>query len=164
VSVGQALGADSHNVRKAAALMAWSDVLMAKSMGQDACGAPLQDYRQALGGLTNDAEIAYTTDLISRWCGQIEPITVTWTPTPQPAGTRLRLDSDVVLSEVELWCGGRSSSYALTTADRVVPVNMPAGRCEVVLHGAVPMRAQVEIPVTGGELRCVVRGGQASCG
>lgn len=163
-TVTAALAADPHDVRKAAALMAWSDVLFAQATGGGACGAPLDAYRGRLAGLEGDAEIAYTTELLTRWCGPISPAPWTAPLSALPAQpTRMRLDSDVILSDVELSCGARQSRFALTTADRVLPLDLPAGRCDVTLHGAVPMRATVDLPPPGGEVRCVVRAGRATC-
>ena len=36
----------------------------------------------------------------------------------------------------------------------------PPGVCELTLSGTVAMTTQVEVPTTGGDLRCVVRGGR----
>lgn len=38
------------------------------------------------------------------------------------------------------------------------------GDCQLVLYGNVPMYASVAVPTTGGDVRCVVRGGRLSCG
>ena len=37
------------------------------------------------------------------------------------------------------------------------------GSCTVTLQGAVAMRPAVEVPQTGGDLRCTVRGGRLNC-
>lgn len=159
-TVGEALGADPHNTRKARALMAWTDVVMARSMGADACGAPLTDYRRTLGGLQGDAEIAYVTELLGHWCQVPGPL-VAWT---EPAWTRIRLDSDVPVTEVALACPSGSWRQAMTTSDTVARFEAAPGPCNVTLYGTVPMTARIDIPATGADLRCVVRGGRLHCG
>ncbi|HMV69904.1 MAG TPA: VWA domain-containing protein, partial [Myxococcota bacterium] len=158
-TVGQALGADPHNSRKGRALIAWTDVLTARAMGQDACGAPFQGYRAAIGGLEGDAEVAYVSELLGRWCGRPEPV-ARWTA---PAYTKIRFDTDVAISEVELRCGGWNQSLAVTGSDKVASFEARPGACDVTLHGTVPMTARVNVPTTGADIRCVARGGRLSC-
>jgi Ca-activated chloride channel family protein len=159
-TIGQALAADPHNSRKGRALIAWTDVLTAKAMGQDACGAAFQDYRVSMGGLEGDAEIAYVSELLGRWCGRPEPV-ARWTA---PAYTKVRFESDVAVSEVELRCGGWNQAIAVTGSDKVATFEARAGSCDVTLHGNVPMTARITVPQTGGDVRCVARGGRMTCG
>ncbi len=159
-TVGDALSADPHNSRKGHALMDWSDVLLAKAMGGDACGQPFQDYRRSIYGLEGDAEIAYVSELLGKWCGRPEPIS-TWTAA---AYTKIRFDSDTPVTEVALDCGGAHKSVTVTGSDTVATFQAPTGACQVTLYGAVPMTQRVDVPATGGDVRCVVRGGRMSCG
>lgn len=158
-TLGAALDADPHNSRKGRALMAWTDVLYAHAMGGDACGAPFQSYRGALPGLQGDAEIAYVSELIGKWCSFPTPV-ASWTA---PAFTKVRIDADQHISDVALSCNGRTDERHLTAGESTVRFDAPAGTCNLTLHGQVPMSTRVEVPSTGVDLRCVVRGGRLAC-
>jgi Ca-activated chloride channel family protein len=161
-TVGEAMAADPHNVRKARALMTWSDTLMAHSMGVDTCGSTFGAFKAAASAVSGDAEIAYIDGLIGRWC-------TGWTPPAPPpppiaSATKVRVDADQPVSSVELSCGGRANSYSLTGSDTIATFRAPAGACNLTLWGAVPMTQVVTVPPTGADLRCVVRAGRMSCG
>ena len=158
-TVGQAQSQDPHNVRKGRALMAWTDILTAKAMGQDACGSAFTTYRQLLPGLHGDAEIAYVSELIGTWCAFDTPV-ATWTA---PAFTRIRLDADIDVTEVALSCPTGTQRQQVGASDTVARFETTPGRCQVTLYGAVPMTAQVEVPQTGADLRCVARAGRLAC-
>ncbi len=164
VRVADALAADTHNVRKARALMGWTDVLTAHALGSDACGAPLRTYRERLGGLMDDAEIAYTADLVGRFCGTVtpmEPPALTWAP---PASDfKVKVDADQPIAEVQLACPAGQQQAALTAGESVARFRTTPGSCRLTLYGAVPMTVAVQVPSTGGDVRCTLRGGRVSC-
>jgi Ca-activated chloride channel family protein len=160
-TVGEALAADPHTVRKARALIGWTDVLLAHALGHDACGAPFGEYRRRIGGVAGDAEIAYATELLGRWCDTSEPVAA-WTE-PARAATKVRLDADVPVDEVALSCGGATQRHPLTGSDTVARFETVPGSCLVTLFGTVPMTARVDVPPTGGDVRCVLRGGRLDC-
>jgi len=159
-TVGALLDGDSHNLRKGHALMAFADVSTAWAMQADPCGAPLQTYRQKVASLTDDAEIGYTNSLIGGLCG------VDMTTVVEPGvAYKVKVDSDTPIGEVGLVCGGVRLSERLSGSDTVANFgDVTVGSCVVELQGNVPMRARVDVPETGGDIRCMVRGGRLSCG
>jgi Ca-activated chloride channel family protein len=161
-TLGAALASDPHDVHKAAALMAWSDVLLEASMGAAPCGDALQRFQSAWGQLGDDAEVASAAGHLTRWCGATTP---TKTPVVEVARgtTRVKIDSDVAVDAADLQCPGFSRSWTLTASDRMLEAAVPGGACEVTLHGNVPMTASVQLSPVGSEVRCVVRGGRMAC-
>jgi Ca-activated chloride channel family protein len=161
-TVGELLSADRHNIDKGRALMAWTDLLTARAMGSDACGAPLSTYATRAAKLTDDAEIAYVNGLVGQWC-RLD------LPAPPVSGERaaykVKVDSDIPIAEVELACGGASWREALSGSDTVARFHPAAsGACTLTLLGPLPMTAQVAVPRDGGDVKCTVRGGRVSCG
>ncbi len=160
-TVGKMLGSDPHNVRKGQALMAWTDLLMADSLGGGACGAPLRTYAERAARVPEDAEIAFVNDLVSKRCGGFE---VPERPAPaREVSYRVRVDSDTPISAVRLECGGRTSSEALSGSDQVARLTGAPGRCSLVLSGPVDLTARVEVPSTDASVTCRVRGGRLDC-
>lgn len=160
-TVGTLLHSDTHNLVKGRALMAWSDLLMTKSLGGEVCGAPMSAWRQRVGELGQDAEISWLDGLTSPLCGQA-PVPVQ----PAPARTvslKVKLDSDMPIAEVGLQCGGWHGSDALSSGDQVARFDARPGSCVLTLQGNVPMSTTVQVPETGADLRCVVRGGRLAC-
>lgn len=158
-TVGNALSADPHNARKGRALMAWTDILTNHAMGGDACGESFTDYRRAIDGLQGDAEVAYVSELVGRWCDFSTPVAA-WT---EPAFLKVRLDSDIAISGLELDCGRTTASASLSASDTVARLEAAPGTCALTLHGAVPMTTRVEVPQNGADMRCVIRGGRLNC-
>lgn len=161
-TVGELLDSDPRNLHKGQALIAWTDLILARSMGGSPCGAPFDTWRDRVDALGDDAEIAWLDGLTSPLCGQ-KPAP----PKPVAPGVayKVKVDSDLPIAEVTLSCGGRSWSDALTSSDTVARfAQAKPGACTLTLQGNVPMRAAVDVPVTGGETRCMVRGGRVSCG
>jgi hypothetical protein len=159
-TVGRMLAADHHNVDKAQALMAWTDMLTADALGGSGCREGLQAYLEQARQVGDDAEIGYVGSLVSQRCG-IE------LPRPEPilAGVsyKIKVDSDLPIAEVGLDCQGRHLAQTLGAGSKVVTFVAPPGSCLLSLQGNVPMQTQVEVPVTGGDLRCIVRGGRLNC-
>ncbi|MCA9491204.1 MAG: VWA domain-containing protein, partial [Myxococcales bacterium] len=160
-TVGKMLKADQHNARKGMALMAWTDLLTADAMGADPCGDPLRTYARRASTLSDDAEVGFVNGLVRQRCGNFElPSVVTDNGVP----FKVKVDSDIPISTVALDCGGSRSTEALSGSDVIAMITAPAGGvCELTLSGTVDMRAEVEVPVTGGDLRCVIRGGRVHC-
>ena len=158
-TVGALLDGDTHNLYKAQALIKWSDVLLAKAMGGDACGAALSAYTDRASRLSDDAEIAYVNGLVGKTC-RVDLSTVA---SPGVA-YRVRVDSDIPIAEVGLECQGRTRTSRLSPADTVARFDdAQPGTCVVTLSGQVAMRAQVDVPEVGGDARCIVRGGRMNC-
>ena len=150
--------ADPHNLDKARALMAWTDVLMERAMGGDACGTALDTYRRRAVLLSDDAEIGYVNSLVQRTCPGFEAV-----PDPATVAYKVTLDTDQPIAEVQLACGSQRVTERLSSSDRVARFDTVPGECQLVLQGVVPMRVAVQVPETGGQLRCVVRGGRLAC-
>jgi Ca-activated chloride channel family protein len=159
-TVGALLEGDRHNLRKGQALMAFADVATAWAMGAGPCGAPLSDYRGKAARVSDDAEIAYTNSLLGDLCG-VDLSTVV-----EPGvAYKVKVDSDMPIAEVALQCPTGEHRSALGGADTVARFDaVVPGSCVVQLQGTVPMRASVRVPETGGDVRCMVRGGRLSCG
>lgn len=158
VSLGDILDADPHNVRKARALMGFSDLLLADSQGD--CRSAWAPLATRLEGLSDDAEIAYVEKLARRVC----PTGRSWEPEPESAGRvglKVKLDSDITVSALDASCA--SSPVRLTAGSSVARFEARPGRCELTLQGVVPMRTEVEVGPVDTEVRCLVRGGRISC-
>lgn len=162
-SLGSLLSADRHNLRKGRALMAWTDLLTAHSLGADECGAPTTTWAERAASLRDDAEIAYVNKLVGKWCRVPDAPVAVLPPTTAPF--KVRVDSDVPIAEVSLACGARSWTQAIGGADTVARFEAaPAGACTVTLAGMVPLSAAVDVPSVGGDVKCTVRGGRVICG
>ena len=160
-TVGRLLAADAHNVDKAQALMAWTDMLMTDALGGSGCSDGMAAYAAEAAHLSDDAEVAYINGLVSKRCGVELPTA----PPPALAGVayKVKLDSDLPIAEVMLECAGKRTAQALGAGTNVASFTVPPGSCLLSLQGNVPMQATVEVPVTGGDVRCVVRGGRMNC-
>lgn len=158
-TVGALVDGDHHNLHKGQALMAFADTTMAWAMRADPCGAPLAAYRQTLPTLQDDAEIGYTSQLLGGLCG----VDLSVMPPPGVA-YKVKVDADMPIAEVALQCGDGRHAARLSGSDTVARFEgIAPGACTVRLEGTVPMMAAVEVPETGGDLRCIVRGGRLSC-
>jgi Ca-activated chloride channel family protein len=159
-TVGRMLAADHHNVDKARALMAWTDMLTADALGGSGCREGLETYRSRTAAVGDDAEISYIDGLVAQRCGVSIP-----KPAPALAGVsyKVKLDTDLPIAEVTMECAGRRIAQALGPGSNVATFTLPPGTCLLSLQGNVPMQTQVEVPSTGGDLRCTVRGGRMSC-
>jgi hypothetical protein len=160
-TVGRMLAADPHNVRKALALHAWTDMLMADAMGGDACSEALGTYASRAARLEDDAEIAFVNGLVRGRCGTFDlPSVVTNEGVP----FKVRVDSDVAIGAIALVCGDSRWTQKITPADAIARFeDADPGTCDLTLSGAVDMTAKIDVPSTGGDLRCVVRGGRIAC-
>ena len=161
-SVGQLLGADAHNVRKARTLMAWSDILLDKSMS-GACGEEaMQRYTERVSRVSNDAEVAYISGLVEKTCGKRVPVITRPRPTPR-AMLKVKVDSDIPIAEVALQCQGNKQTARLSSSDTVARFTATSGQCDITLFGTVAMTSSVNLPSTGGDVSCRVRGGRMTC-
>jgi Ca-activated chloride channel homolog len=160
-TVGAMLSADPHNVRKGLALMAWTDMLTEQAMGGDPCRDPLARYAARAAKLPSDAEVAFVNGLVQDRCGAFELPRVVTDVGGVPF--KVRVDADIPISTVALACPGLRTTEALSGSDVVAMFTVPPGACDLTLSGTVDMTAKVEVPSTGGGLRCVVRGGRLSC-
>ena len=162
-TVGAILDSDPHNVDKGLALMAWTDSLMAGAMGNGACGEAVDTYGSRAAKLTDDAEIAFVNDLVRKQCPDFEPKASLVAATSSLVPYKVKIDSDIPIAEVALVCAGQRKTDAVGGADTIASFQVPAGSCTITLTGNVDMNAAVEVPSTGGDARCVVRGGRVSC-
>jgi hypothetical protein len=158
-TVGRLLKADNRNLHKGQALMAWTDLVMVRSMGGDPCAAPYDNWSDRVQNLGDDAEIAWLDGLTSPLCGQ-RPATTKLVASSN-VSYKVKVDSDQVIAEVGMQCGSNKRSVSLS--GNVARFDVKPGDCQLVLYGTVPLYAQVEVPQTGGDVRCVVRGGRLSC-
>ncbi len=161
-TVGDLLAADQHNLRKARALMAWTDMLMVRATGGGSpCDAPYSLWTERVGMTGEDAELSWLDGLTRPLCGDA-PAPVR---TPAVAGVayKVKVDSDVPIAEVALACPSGQQREALSGSDTVATFKAAPGTCTLTLQGSVPMTASVSVPVTGGDVRCVVRGGRLAC-
>ena len=158
-TIGALLDGDSHNLHKAQALIAWSDVLLLQAMGGDACGASLANYSDLASQLSDDAEIAYVNGLVGKTC-RVDMTNVV----ASGVAFKVRVDSDIPIAEVGLDCQGRNTTSRLSASDTVARFgNARPGACTLTLQGQVAMRTEVDVPETGGDVRCMVRGGRMTC-
>ncbi len=158
-TVGALLDGDRRNVKKAKALMAWTDWAQNWAMAGKyaACSSAMDEYADRTAALADDAEVQYLSGLTSKVCGR----TVAATP---KVPVKVRVDSDIPIAEVQLTCGGRNWSEPMGGGDTVARFSdARSGSCQVTLQGTVAMRAEVEVPSNGGDVRCTVRGGRVSC-
>jgi hypothetical protein len=160
-TVGALVQADPRNVQKGRALMAWIDLILARALGDSPCGAPFATWQERVGALGADAEVGWLDGLTSPLCGArpVEP-----KPVSRGVAYKVKVDTDVPIAEVALACGGSTLHAALSGSDTVARFDAASpGACTLTLGGIVPMQAKVQVPTTGGDTRCVVRGGRVSC-
>jgi Ca-activated chloride channel family protein len=161
-TVGALLDADPRNLHKGQALMAWTDLILARSMNGNPCGAPFATWQDRVDTLGSDAEIQWLDGLTSPLCGS-SPRTPS-APVANRVSYKVKVDSDLPIAEVSLACGGWHDTAALSSGSNVARFDARPGACTLTLQGTVPMVAQVEVPKTGADIRCTVRGGRLSCG
>jgi Ca-activated chloride channel family protein len=161
-TVGELLVADDHNLRKGRALMGWTDLQLARAMGGDACGAPFSTWQERAAVVQGDAELAWLDGITARQCGG--RTVSSYTPARRGVDFKVRVDSDIPIAEVAMSCAAVDQRAALTGGGNVARfANVAPGSCTVTLGGVVPMVAQVEVPVVGGQATCRVRGGRLGC-
>lgn len=160
MSVGELLSADPHNVRKGRTLMAWTDMILARSLGSDPCAAPYTAWADRVRGLGPDAEIAWLDSVTAPLCGR-EPVSTI--PEPERGvAYKVKIDADQIIPEATLRCSGVETVRPVS--GNVATFRAEPGACDLVLPGVVPLVAKVTVPKTGGDIRCVLRGGKLSCG
>lgn len=155
-SVSELLRGDTRNLHKARALMAWTDEIQARGARGESCGGAYDTWLDRFGRVDDDAELAWLDGLLSKTCTRREPVA--------RASYKVKVDSDQVIAEVQLRCGGIVDSDELGAGESVARFDgARAGSCEVVLMGNTPMLARVNVPAVGGEARCTVRAGRVDC-
>jgi Ca-activated chloride channel family protein len=162
-TVGALLASDPRNVDKGLTLMAWSDALLADAVGADPCAAPLSAYSERSGRLLDDAEIAFVNGLVQKRCPGFAPAARLSRSGAPHVPYKIKVDADIPIAEVALACAGQRWTDAISPSDSVARFDATPGACTITLTGAVQMAADVEVPSTGGDARCVVRGGRVSC-
>jgi Ca-activated chloride channel family protein len=151
-TVGALLDSDPHNVRKGRALMAFSELALARAMGTDPCGEALDIYRSRVTLVMDDPEIGFVSGLVGQMCPNVPAVEL-----------KVRVDADVPVDTVELACGSASHREALTSSDTVARFRLAQpGSCTLRLGDQPPVA--VRVPSSGMDVRCVVRAGRASCG
>lgn len=162
-TVGALMDADPHNLHKGRALMAWTDLILARAMGGNPCGAPFATWQQRVLALGPDTEINWLDGLTAPLCGAapvppVAPVARAGVP------YKVHVDSDMPIAEVSLACQGWKGHDDLSSSDTVASFNATPGSCTLTLNGVVPMATTVTVPATGADIRCMVRGGRMSCG
>ena len=157
-TVGALVDGDRRNLHKAQALMAWADWTTSWAMGADTCGMAMDTYAEKTAKVTDDAELSFLSGLVQQTCGR--PVVAA-----APVAYKVRVDSDIPIAEVGLFCRGRSWSERLGGGDTIARFDdAKPGACTLTLHGNVAMQTSVQVPETGGDVRCTIRGGRMSCG
>ncbi|MBN2800331.1 MAG: VWA domain-containing protein [Deltaproteobacteria bacterium] len=157
--LGELVEAPSANLDKARALMAWTDVLMAKATRQDPCGAPLTTFSERASKVAEDPEIAYVSGLVTGLCPryQLAPAKPTTVP------LKVKLSSDKPLSSAELRCGPQRQVQALSPSDSVARFEATPGACVLLVEGAGTWTASLSVPSVATELRCTLAGDALRC-
>ena len=160
MTLGELVAGEVRNVKKGRALMAWTDLILARSLGADPCDTPYDTWADRVRVLGPDAEVSWLDGLTSPLCGK-PPVADTLTVA---AGVpfKVKLDADQTIPELGLSCAGQQEVKALS--GNVAVFSAQPGVCELRVVGVVPMFASVKVPAGGGDVRCVLRGGRLSCG
>lgn len=162
-TVGDLVDGDARNLHKGRALLAWTDLILARSLGNDPCGAPYSVWSERVDALGADAEVAWLDGLTAPLCGVRPTVPKTVAQIPG-VPYKVKIDADQVIAEVGMRCGSKTHTESLMVGSSVATFDVRPGSCELVLQGNVPMYASVQVPSTGGDVRCLVRGGRLSCG
>ena len=160
-TVGDLLAADDRNLRKGRALMGWTDLILARALGNDPCGSPFATWQDRVAQVGEDAELAWLDGMTSPLCATAP---VAQTPRPRGVDLKVRVDSDVPIAEVAVACGSSNKRAALNSGGNVARfTGVTPGSCTVTLDGIVPMVASLQVPTGGGQANCRVRGGRLGC-
>ena len=162
-TVGELMDADPRNINKGRALMAWTDLILERSMRGNPCGSPFSTWQDRVDTLGADAEIQWLDGLTSPLCGST-PRAPTAPIASNGVPYKVKVDSDLPIAEVTLACGGWHDTSTLSSGSNVARFTPKPGACTLTLQGTVPMVAQVDVPTTGADIRCTVRGGRLTCG
>jgi len=145
-------------VNKGRALTAWTDVVLAKALGQEPCQAAFPTWEQRVSEVGADAEVAWLAGITRGLC----PAVAVRERRPSVAW-KVRVDSDQPINGARLTCGTETSAVGLGAGDNVAQFRGEPGPCDLTLYGVTPLTTRVEVPVVGGAGRCVVRGGVVGC-
>ena len=139
--------------------MAFADVVLAHAMGAEPCREPLAAYRSRIATLADDAEIAYVSGLLGSRCDvELQGAATRGVP------LKVRIDADQPIGDAELACSHATYRESLGAGDQVARfASVVPGPCTLTLHGLVPLPVMVDVPATGADLRCTVRGGRVAC-
>ncbi len=160
LSLDELMAGEVRNVKKGRALMAWTDLILARSMGGEPCAAPYDTWADRVRVLGADAEITWLDSLTSPLCGRDPVATALVASTGVPL--KIKFDTDQVIAEVGLACGAARQSRPVSGT--VATFTAEPGQCVLTVQGVVPMTAALEVPRVGGDVRCVLRGGRLNCG
>lgn len=161
-TVGQLKGSPTRNVRKAQALMAWSDLLFQVALN-GTCGDGVAAFNEARSRLT-DAEIDHAAGLLSSRCTGLKAVTAVAAPS-EDVQFSVVVDTDAPVTEVVLYCGGETMRDGISGSDTVAnfAFGESPGECRVELRGGVPVSTSVVVPKVDTRLRCRLRAGQMFC-
>lgn len=166
-TVGALLDADPTNVNKGRALMAWTDLVLARAMAPrsrgagDPCPPAFTIWQDRVAELGPDAEIGWLDGITAPLCGGMA-VTFPATPRVSVAYT-VTVDSDAAVGGATLTCGRWTGSAVLSGSDKVARFDASPGACTLTVQGAMPLTTQVQVPAVGGTLRCLVRNGAMVC-
>ncbi len=162
-TVGQLKGAPSRNVRKAQALMAWSDLLFEVALN-GSCGESVGIFNTARSLLT-DAELDQATRLLSKHCDGLDtPVRVAESKSSEVSFS-VTIDADTPITEVALTCDDLTHRQGVSACDMVAKFEFgeSPGECVLELRGGVPVSQVVQVPEVDTRLRCRLRAGQFFC-
>ncbi len=165
-TVGALIAAAPQSVRKARALMAWTDFVLAGAMQKDPCASAFGTWQSRVRSLGPDSEIQWLDGITSPRCRRDA---VTFPLRPRPTVTwKLKVDSDVPVASAELQCDDWRDSRALGAGTTSVTFAAPTGQCSLSLASGhdsdlVGSAVAVTVPAVGGASRCLVRAGEITC-
>ena len=134
-------------------------MLAERALGDRHCSS-LSKYRRAASQVQGDAEIAYVSGLTGKLCG----VDMSQTMAATGVDFKVKLDADQPIAEVKLACNGETWAQRVSGGTNVARFEaVYPGTCRLQLDGVVPMIASVEVPQTGGDVRCLIRGGRMNC-
>ena len=162
-TVGQLKGAPSRNVRKAQALMAWSDLLFEVALN-GTCGEAVGAFNAARAQLT-DAEIDQATRLLGKQCEGLNEAVSTTASSTSDLSFSVRVDADTPITEVALICEDLTRRQGVSPSDMVARFDFgeSPGECVLELRGGVPVSLVVKVPEVDSRLQCRLRAGQFFC-
>jgi Ca-activated chloride channel family protein len=161
-TVGDMLEADPHNVRKARALMAFSDLLLARTM-RSGCEEARATFDERRARVSDDAEIAYVAGLAEKQCATGRSAWSTPSVSTGLVDLKVKVDSDIPVSGIAASCPSGRVHESLSAADTVARFRVSPGTCKLTLDGVVPMTTTVTVGAADTDVRCTVRGGRLAC-
>lgn len=150
-TVADVLAEDPHDVQKARALMAWTDMMVSPSAR---CGAPYASWVERSEAVGQDSEVRFVGSLVTKLCPG-DP--------PRAAEAKIVVDSDAQVDAVGLDCGSGPEWRALD-GGTVARFRAFAGACTVSLASEHVHTATIVTSGRDTDYRCTAREGRVDCG